>query len=104
VQDPSIIPAAIPTVLAGLRLGGVLVIVGVVVEEMLTSTAGIGYIVTRYRTVLDSAHVFGAVLLIVLPTPMFDTLARFPERQGAAWQPRDRSAGESRCADGIKES
>jgi ABC-type nitrate/sulfonate/bicarbonate transport system permease component len=91
-----IIPAAIPTVLAGLRLGGVLVIVGVVVSEMLTSTAGIGYIVTRYRTVLDSAHVFGAVLLIVLLTLMFDTLARFLERRGAAWQPhmvsRDRTA------------
>ncbi len=32
-----IIPAAIPTVLAGLRLGGVLAIVGVVVSEMLIS-------------------------------------------------------------------
>ncbi len=83
-----IIPASIPTVLAGLRLGGVLVIVSVVVAEMLTSTAGIGYIVTRYRTVLDSAHVFGAVLLIVLLTLMFDTLARFLERRAAAWQPQ----------------
>jgi len=81
-----IIPAAMPTVLAGLRLGGVLVIVGVVVSEMLTSTAGIGYIVTRYRTVLDSAHVFGAVLLIVLLTLLFDTLARFLERRATVWQ------------------
>jgi NitT/TauT family transport system permease protein len=83
-----IVPASIPTVLAGLRLGGVLVIVSVVVSEMLTSTAGIGYVVTRYRTVLDSAHVFGAVLLIVLLTLMFDTLARFLERRGAGWQPQ----------------
>jgi NitT/TauT family transport system permease protein len=83
-----IIPASIPTVLAGLRLGGVLVIVSVVVAEMLTSTAGIGYIVTRYRTVLDSAHVFGAVLLIVLVTLLFDTFARFLERRSAAWQPQ----------------
>jgi NitT/TauT family transport system permease protein len=59
-----------------------------VVAEMLTSTAGIGYIVTRYRTVLDSAHVFGAVLLIVLLTLMFDTLARFLERRSAVWQPQ----------------
>ena len=50
----------------------------------------------RICTVLDSAHVFGAVLLIVLLTLMFDTLARFLERRGAAWQPhmvsRDRTA------------
>ena len=37
-----IIPAAIPTVLSGLRVGGALVIVGVVVSEMLISSAGIG--------------------------------------------------------------
>ena len=85
-----VIPAAIPTVLAGLRLGGVLVIVSVVVSEMLISTAGIGYIVTRYRTVLDSTHVFGAVLLIVLVTLVFDRLARALERRAAVWQPQAR--------------
>ena len=53
-----IIPASIPTVLTGLRLGGALTIIGVVVSEMLTASAGIGYLVTRYRTILDSAHVF----------------------------------------------
>ena len=41
-----IIPASLPTVFAGLRLGGALTIIGVVVSEMLTSSAGIGYLVT----------------------------------------------------------
>ena len=35
-----IIPASIPTVLAGLRLGGALAIIGVVVSEMLTAVGG----------------------------------------------------------------
>ena len=87
-----VIPASIPTVLAGLRLGGVLVIVSVVVSEMLTSTAGIGYEVTRYRTVLDSTHVFGAVLLIVVVTWLFDRCARALEHWGAAWQPQAHAA------------
>ena len=78
-----IIPAAVPTVLAGLRLGGVLAIVGVVVAEMLISDSGIGYLVTSYRTVLDSPHVFAAVLLIVLVTLLFDTLARWLEYRAA---------------------
>ena len=81
-----VIPASIPTVLAGLRLGGVLVIVSVVVAEMLTSTAGIGYMVTRYRTVLDSAHVFGAVLLIVLSDPDVRPRRARLERQTLAIQ------------------
>src|SRR5207248_11646968 len=67
-----IIPASIPTVLTGLRLGGALTIIGVVVSEMLTSAAGIGYLVTRYRTILDSAHVFGAIVMILLLSILFD--------------------------------
>ncbi len=81
-----IIPASIPTVLTGLRLGGALTIIGVVVAEMLTAAAGIGYLVTRYRTILESAHVFAAVLMILLLSVMFDLLARAVERRTAVWQ------------------
>jgi NitT/TauT family transport system permease protein len=81
-----IIPASIPTVLTGLRLGGALTIIGVVVSEMLTSAAGIGYLVTRYRTILDSPHVFGAIVMILLLSIMFDVFARAIERRTAVWQ------------------
>ena len=81
-----IIPASIPTVLTGLRLGGALTIIGVVVAEMLTSAAGIGYLVTSYRTVLDSPHVFAAVLMILVLSVMFDVFARMIERRTMIWQ------------------
>src|SRR5438477_151221 len=66
-----VIPASIPTVLAGLRLGGALAIIGVVVSEMLTSAAGIGYLVSKYRTVLDSPRVFAAILMILVLSVLF---------------------------------
>jgi NitT/TauT family transport system permease protein len=81
-----IIPASIPTVLTGLRLGGALTIIGVVVSEMLTASAGIGYVVTFYRTILDSAHVFGGIVMILLLSIAFDTFARAIERRTAVWQ------------------
>jgi NitT/TauT family transport system permease protein len=81
-----IIPASIPTVLTGLRLGGALTIIGVVVSEMLTASAGIGYLVSRYRTILDSAHVFAAILMILVLSIMFDLLARAVERHTLVWQ------------------
>jgi NitT/TauT family transport system permease protein len=81
-----IIPASIPTVLTGLRLGGALTIIGVVVAEMLTSAAGIGYLVTRYRTILESAHVFAAILMILVLSVLFDVLARAIERRTLVWQ------------------
>ena len=86
-----IIPASIPTVLSGLRLGGALTIIGVVVSEMLTASAGIGYLVTRYRTILDSAHVFAGILMILLLSILFDLLARAIERRTLVWQTAGRA-------------
>ena len=90
-----IIPASIPTVLTGLRLGGALTIIGVVVSEMLTSAAGIGYLVTRYRTILDSPHVFGAIVMILLLSILFDTFARAIERRTMVWQTAGRRQKEA---------
>jgi NitT/TauT family transport system permease protein len=81
-----IIPAAIPTVLSGLRIGGALVIVGVVVSEMLISSAGIGYLISRYRAILDSPHVFAGVLLVLAMAIAFNAVLRWIERKAAIWQ------------------
>jgi len=96
-----IIPASIPTVLTGLRLGGALTIIGVVVSEMLTSAAGIGYLVTRYRTILDSPHVFGAIVMILLLSILFDTLARAIERRTMVWQTAGRKQREGEVAEVV---
>ena len=87
-----VLPASIPTVLAGLRLGGALVIVGVVVSEMLVATEGIGYLVSRYRTILDSAHVFAAVLLVLSVAVVFDFGMALLERRTRTWQLAGRRA------------
>ena len=81
-----IIPASIPTVLAGLRLGGALTIIGVVVSEMLTSANGIGYLVTKNRTTLDSPRVFAAIIVILTLSVVYDIAVRFIERRTLVWQ------------------
>jgi NitT/TauT family transport system permease protein/taurine transport system permease protein len=86
------LPAAIPTVLAGLRLGGALVIIGVVVAEMLISSAGIGYLITSSRTVLNTPQVFAGVLLVLAIAIGFDLAMRVLERQTAAWRGAGRTA------------
>ena len=79
-----IIPASLPTVFAGLRLGGALAIIGVVVAEMLTSAAGIGYLVTLNRTILDSPRVYAAILAILVLSIAYDLVARALERRMVA--------------------
>src|SRR5450756_919773 len=81
-----VIPAAIPTVLSGLRVGGALIIVGVVVSEMLISSAGIGYLISRYRTILDSPHVFAGVLLVLAIAIAFNAAIKWIERKASIWQ------------------
>jgi NitT/TauT family transport system permease protein len=81
-----IIPASLPTVFAGLRLGGALAIIGVVVAEMLTAAAGIGYLVTLNRTILDSQRVFAAILLILLMSIAYYLASRAIERRFVVWQ------------------
>lgn len=81
-----IIPASLPTVFAGLRLGGALAIIGVVVSEMLTAAAGIGYLVTLNRTILDSPRVFAALLMILILSVAYYLLARAIESRFVVWQ------------------
>jgi NitT/TauT family transport system permease protein/taurine transport system permease protein len=81
-----IIPASVPTVFAGLRLGGALTIIGVVVSEMLSSSAGIGYLVTLNRTILDSPRVFAAILTILVLAIAYHMLARAIESRMVVWQ------------------
>ena len=81
-----IIPASLPTVFAGLRLGGALTIIGVVVSEMLTASAGIGYLVTLNRTILDSPRVFAGILAILVLAIAYYMMARALERRMVVWQ------------------
>lgn len=80
-----ILPAAIPSVLSAIRIGGALAIVGVVVAEMLTSTAGLGFLITSYRTVLDSPRVFGTILCVLAIVLLFDAVVRWLEHRTAGW-------------------
>ena len=91
-----IIPASIPTVLAGLRLGGALTIIGVVVSEMLTASAGIGYLVSRYRTILDSPHVFAGHPDDPAAVDPVRPLARAVERRTLVWQTAGRRGASRR--------
>ena len=81
-----IIPASLPTVFGGLRLGGALAIIGVIVAEMLTASAGIGYLVTLNRTILDSPRVFAGILCILVLSVAYDIIARRLERRMVVWQ------------------
>ena len=74
------LPASLPSVVAALRLGGALVIVGVIVAEMLGASDGLGYLVTRYRTLLNSPGVYAGIILVLAMTGLHEALLRRLDR------------------------
>lgn len=58
-----LIPAALPGVVAGVRLGIALATIGVIVAQLLGSNSGLGYLISYYRTLLDTGQVYVGIIL-----------------------------------------
>lgn len=82
-----VIPAAMPAIVSGLRVGGALVTVGVVVAEMLAATDGIGFLITQYRTMFQTPQVYFGILLVLAMAGVLDTLISRLERRAMRWRP-----------------
>jgi NitT/TauT family transport system permease protein len=53
-----LLPMAMPSIMSGLRIGTALTVIGVIVAEMLASLGGIGYVISYYRSIYATAHVY----------------------------------------------
>jgi NitT/TauT family transport system permease protein len=80
------LPASLPSIVAVLRLGGALVIVGVIVAQTLGSAEGLGFLITRHRALLNSPGVYAGIVLVLLITGMHEVLLRRLERKVAAYR------------------
>ena len=80
------LPASLPSIVAALRLGGALVIVGVIVAEMLGAAEGVGFLITRHRTLLNSPGVYAGIILVLVMTGMHELLLRRLERTVASYR------------------
>jgi NitT/TauT family transport system permease protein len=60
-----LLPMAMPSIVSGLRIGTALIVIGVIVAEMLASLGGIGYLISYYRSIYATAHVYLGILFAV---------------------------------------
>ena len=81
------LPAAIPSVLSGLRLGVAMTAIGVIVAEMMAATNGIGFLITQNRTMFNTAEVYFGVFLVLTLAGGLDWCVRALERRAASWYP-----------------
>ena len=80
------VPAALPSFLAGLKVGGTLAGMGAVVGEFVASTKGIGYLVKQGQNLYDLPMMFVAIfVLMVMAVLVYGTLA-LAERALLRWR------------------
>jgi NitT/TauT family transport system permease protein len=79
------IPAALPVLLGGLKIGATLSVIGAVVGEFVGADEGLGFLVSIGRGLYDTALVFVAVfLLIAMALALYGLVAWFERR--VAWR------------------
>lgn len=61
-----LLPAALPFIVAGLRLGMARALVGVVVAELFGAKAGLGFLIQASAQVFDTASLFVGVLVLAI--------------------------------------
>jgi NitT/TauT family transport system permease protein len=84
------LPAALPVLLGGLRIGATLAVIGAVVGELIGADKGLGFLINVGRGQYDTALVFVAVItLVVMALGLYGIVALLEARWLAWQQPRN---------------
>ena len=84
-----IIPAVIPYVMTGLRLGIGRSIIGMVVAEFFTAITGLGALIVKYGNQYDTASMFVPIFILMLLGILLTSLVRRAEDMCAPWRAHD---------------
>jgi len=84
------VPAAMPILLGGLRIGATLSVIGAVVGELVGSDRGLGYLIYVGRSQYDTALVFVAVFTLIAMALGLYGLVTLLEKTLLAWQEQPR--------------
>jgi len=82
----AVLPASLPYVLAGFRIGLSRALIGVVLGEMFSSNAGLGFRMTVYAAHLKTADVFVPLVAFVIIGIITTQLAIMLERRLQSWK------------------
>ena len=84
-----LVPASLPFLVSGLRLASGRALIGVVVGELLFSSAGIGHIISLSAQTFDTAQLLAGVLIFAIAGVVMNALLKRLEEHLAPWR-RDR--------------
>lgn len=82
------LPASLPFILAGLRLGAGRGLIGIVVGELYAANAGVGYLIAVYGSTFQTDKLFVGVVIIAITGIVVVEILRVLEKRFEAWRPR----------------
>ncbi len=82
-----VIPTAIPAIFAGLKLGLVYTLLGVVTAELIAGGKGLGSLVSYYSNTYDANGVFAVLVVLVAVSFALSTLMEKIESRLMRWKP-----------------
>jgi NitT/TauT family transport system permease protein len=84
-----ILPAAVPYMMTGLRLGIGRAIIGMVVAEFFTAITGLGALIVKFGNQYDTASMFVPILILMIMGIGLTSLVRWFEESCAPWRSAD---------------
>jgi NitT/TauT family transport system permease protein len=85
-----IMPAAIPFIMAGVRLSVGLAIIGIIVAEFFTAISGLGGMIVEYANVFATAKLFVPIIVIAIVGVVLTELVMWLERRLSRWRTLER--------------
>jgi NitT/TauT family transport system permease protein len=86
-----IMPAAVPFMMAGVRLGLGLGIIGMIVAEFFTAVSGLGGIIVEYGNTFQTAKMFVPIFVVGIMGILMSETAMALERRWASWRVSERN-------------
>ncbi|MGZ3347944.1 MAG: ABC transporter permease [Xanthobacteraceae bacterium] len=85
-----ILPAAVPFIMAGIRLAVGLAIIGIIVAEFFTAISGLGGMIVEYANVFATAKLFVPIIVIAIVGVVLTELVMWLERRMSRWRQLER--------------
>jgi len=80
------LPAALPYIVTGLRLGGANAMVGTVIAELYTALSGLGFLIAQFGGTFQTARYFAPVLVLAAMGMLISQILKVLERRLARWK------------------
>ncbi|MDM9559510.1 ABC transporter permease [Bordetella petrii] len=83
------LPAALPSIVTGMKVAISLALVGAIVGEFVSSQRGLGYVIMSAQGTFDTVRVFAALFVLALMGMALFGLLAWLERKATPWRRRD---------------